>query len=194
MAPQSQLFCRTLPKLSQRRREPKLCCNFAIISTWSWKNRVAVKTWKCQIAFQSAHVVVCVLTCAEQRIKCGSVRRIKWVQSVFVTVRGGALQENSALHRHRSNHTCLSKMLDLLSGECNFALSWWMWNQWRLYILLRQYCVILARCQKRFSAFFDVLRYLIYLNKLFKWDRLRNVECRITCYQLIIEDVVGSKV
>ena len=42
---------------------------------------------------------------------------------VFVTVHGGAFQETSALHRHRSNHTCLSKMLDLLSGECNFALS-----------------------------------------------------------------------
>ena len=47
---------------------------------------------------------------------------------------------------------------------------------------------------RRFSAFFDVLRYLTYLNKLFKKDTLRNVECRITCYQLIIEDVVGSKV
>jgi len=42
---------------------------------------------------------------------------------VLVTVHGGAFQETSALHRHRSNQTSLSKMLDLLLGECNFALS-----------------------------------------------------------------------
>ena len=42
---------------------------------------------------------------------------------VFATVRGGVFQVSSALHRHHSNQTCLSKMLDILSGGCNFALS-----------------------------------------------------------------------
>jgi len=55
---------------------------------------------------------------------------------VFVIVHGGAFQENSALHRHHSNHICLSKKTDLLSWDFNSALSWWMWNQWRLHILL----------------------------------------------------------
>ena len=41
----------------------------------------------------------------------------------FVTVHGGPFQETSALHRHRTNDACLSKIPDILSGECNFALS-----------------------------------------------------------------------
>lgn len=81
-APQSQLCCRTILEISQRKREQELCCNFAIISNCSWRNHVAVRIWKCQTSIQSEHVLVCVLTCAEQRVKCGRVRRIKWVQSV----------------------------------------------------------------------------------------------------------------
>jgi hypothetical protein len=54
-------------------------CNYYYLEL---KESCSCQNMECQIPIQSAHVVDCVSTCAEQRMKCGRLRRAKWVQSV----------------------------------------------------------------------------------------------------------------